>query len=89
MKNLFQHVGKVVDEDTFGEDIIKIKDGIKSQTNQATACFKLFQQFPQAGAYFADWYIKGREQLDRCIWTDYDAKKAARDAILFQTDDKK
>ena len=42
MKNLFEHVGKVVGEDTFDKDITQIKDGIKCKTNQAIACFKLF-----------------------------------------------
>ena len=89
MKDLFEHVGKVEAEDTFEAAVEKIKNGIKSQTNQATARFKLFQQMPQSGAHFADWYVKLREQSDRCLWTGYDAKMAARDAILFQTDDQK
>ena len=37
MKNLFEHVGKVVAEDIFDEAITKIKDGMTCQTNQATA----------------------------------------------------
>ena len=28
-----------------------------------------------------------KDQADRCIWMGYGAKQAARDALLFQTDD--
>jgi len=37
----------------------------------------------------AEWYTKVKEQADRCVWTGYDSKAAARDAILYQTDAKK
>ena len=88
MKNLFDHVGLVEAADTFDNAIDKITNGTKRQTNQATARFKLFQQMPQSGQHFAEWYIKVKEQADRCVWTDYNAKSAARDAILYQTDSK-
>ena len=88
MKSLFDHVGLVEAADTFDNAIQKITDGIKQQTNQATARFKLFQQMPQGGQHFAEWYIKVKEQADRCVWTGYNAKSAARDTILYQTDSK-
>lgn len=34
------------------------------------------------------WHVKVKEQADRCVWTGYDSKAAARDAILYQTDNK-
>ena len=43
---------------------------------------------PQGGNHFAEWYVKVKEQADRCVWTNYDAKAAARDAILYQKDSK-
>ena len=64
----------------------KIEEGIKAQTNQATARFKLFTKMPQGGLSFAEWYPKVKDQAERCIWDNYDAKQPARDAILFQTD---
>ena len=82
---LYEHVGVVVDEDTFDAAITKIEAGIKGQTNQATARFKLFTKMPQGGLTFGEWYPKVKDQAERCIWTNYDAKQAARDAILFQT----
>ena len=89
MCTLFEHTGKVEAEDTFDRAVEKIEEGIKQQTNQATARFKLFTKMPQGGGSFAQWYPTVREQADRCVWTDYDAKQAARDALLFQTSDTK
>jgi hypothetical protein len=89
MRNLLGHVGQVLEQDTFNQAITKVEQGIKQKTNQATSCFKLFQQMPQNSKHFAEYYPKVREQAERCIWTGYDAKMAARDAILFQTDNKK
>jgi hypothetical protein len=89
MTRLFEHVGLVVDADTFDQAINKVELGVKKQTNQATARFKLFQQMPQGGDKFAQWFTRVREQADRCNWENYGAKEAARDAILFQTDSKK
>ena len=43
---------------------------------------------PQGGQHFAEWYVKVKEQADRCVWTGYGAKSAARDAILYQTNSK-
>ena len=79
MKSLFDHVGGVSDADTFEQAVNKVSEGIQKQTNQATARFKLFQQMPQGGHCFAEWYMKVKEQADRCVWTGYDAKAAARE----------
>ena len=89
MEKLFNHVGLVEAADTFERSLEKVLEGIKKQTNQASARFKLFQQMPQNGSNFVSWYSSVKEQADRCTWTGYDAKMAARDAILFQTDNKR
>ena len=86
---LFEHVGVVTDGDTFKQAVDKVEAGIKAQTNQATARFKLFTKMPQGGRTFAEWYPKVKDQAERCVWTGYDARQAARDAILFQTDSAK
>ena len=44
---------------------------------------------PQGGTPFTEWFPKVKDQADRCIWKVYDAKQAARDAILFQTESTK
>ena len=89
MTVLFEHVGNVQVADTFDAAVEKVRAGIKAQTNQATARFKLFTKMPQGGLPFAEWYPKVKDQADRCIWANYDAKQAARDALLFQTDNSK
>ena len=89
MTRLFEHVGLVVDGDTLDQAISKVELGVKKQTNQATARFKLFQQMPQRGDKFGQWFTRVREQADRCNWENYGAREAARDAILFQTDSKR
>ena len=52
MERLFEHVGVVLDGDTYNKAIAKIEAGIKKMTNQATARYKLFQEMPQDGQPF-------------------------------------
>ena len=89
VRTLFDHVGMVVDSDDWKDALKKVSDGIKLQTNQAAARYKLMQKLPQNDQCFAEWFPKVKEQASRCNWAGYDEKKAARDAILFQTEDKK
>ena len=89
MEKLFDHVGKVQEEDTFQKALNKVQNGIKGLTNQATARYKLFQEMPQDGQVFSTWAQLVVEQADRCDWQNYDKDKAARDAILYQLDDVK
>ena len=89
MNKLFEHVGAVTDGDSYVKAMDKVEQGIKGLTNQATARFKLFQEMPQDGRGFREWSQLVVEQANRCDWTGYDQSKAARDAILFQMEDKK
>ena len=89
MNKLFEHVGGVIDGDSYIGAMDKVEQGIKLLTNQATARFKLFQEMPQDGRGFREWSQLVVEQANRCDWTNYDKSKAARDAILFQMEDKK
>ena len=75
--------------DNWAESLEKVSQGIKQQTNQAAARFKLMQKMPQSDSYFPEWYPRVKEQAERCIWQGYDGSMAARDAILLQTQDKK
>jgi hypothetical protein len=65
MKMLFEHVGKVVEGDTFDGALEKIEAGVKRQTNQSVARFQLMQQSPQSGRHFADWFPRVREQAEK------------------------
>ena len=89
MNKLFEHVGGMIDEDTYIEAMDKVEQGIMLLTNQVTARFKLFQEMPQDGRGFREWSQLVVEQANRCDWSQYDKSKAARDAILFQMEDKK
>ena len=74
VRTLFDHVGQTLDTDSWQETLDKVSAGIKKQTNQAAARFKLMQKMPQAGQCFADWYPRVKEQAERCDWTGYDYK---------------
>ena len=89
MVSLFDHVGKVTDGDTFDQAVTKIEEAIKAQTNKAMAKYKLFMGLPQEGEAFSTWWTQIQEQADKCDFTGYDVKMAARDAILFQTSNNK
>ena len=89
MERLFEHVGGVVAADNYGKAVKKVEEGIKKLTNQATARYKLFQEMPQDGQPFDGWSQLIKEQANRCDWAAYDSSRAARDAILFQMDDRK
>ena len=43
---------------------------------------------PQGRQCSAEWYMKIKEQAERFLRTGYDAKAAATDAVLYQTDGK-
>ena len=84
-----KHTGGVLETVSFGGAVDKVRQGVKRQTNQASARFKLFQQMAQPGKSFSKWFPELKEQAERCDWTNYDAKAAARYVILFQFDDRK
>ena len=66
IRTLFDHVGTVLDTDSWLESLAKVTAGIKGQTNQAAARFKLMQKMPQNGQCFAEWYPKVIDQAERC-----------------------
>ena len=82
---LFEHVGKVEEADSYQEAVDKVIEGIRKQTNQALARFRLLNQMPQQKSAFAEWYPKIRDQAGRCVWAGYKEDSAARDMILIQT----
>ena len=80
---------EAVPADTFEQAVSKIRKGIQGQTNQAMAKFKLFKEMPQRSKNFAEWWPDILEQAERCDWSNYNTERAARDAILYQTLNKK
>ena len=71
VRTLFDHVGIVTVTDNLEKSLGKVTAGIKKQTNQAAAKFKLIQKMPQSDSCFAEWYPLVKEQAERCNWVGY------------------
>ena len=52
MVDLFEHVGKVKDEDTYQAALEKIRKALKGRGNRTAAVFKLFTGMPQGEKTF-------------------------------------
>ena len=61
---LFDHVGKVVDWDTFEGAVKKIKGAMVKQTNQAMINYKLFTRMAQEEELFSAWWTTIKEQAE-------------------------
>ena len=85
MKNLFQHVGKVQEADTYADTIKKIKDGLIGRTNQAVQRNMLISNFPQGSKTFEKWSQEISNDAQLIDYLNYDWKQATVDAILLQT----
>ena len=85
MKDLFQHVGGVLEEDTFDQTITKISNGLKSRTNSVVQQNLLLASFPQGTKTFDRWSKEITNAAKLTDYTNYNWKQAAVDAILLQT----
>ena len=85
MQDLFKHVGKVLDGDTYQQAINKITDALKKRGNRSAAVFKLFTRMNQGGKTFESWYKEVYEAAKRIDWTGYGAETATVDALIMQT----
>ena len=89
MQDLFKHVGKVLDADTYQQAIDKIVAALKKRGNRSAAVFKLFTRMNQGGKTFDSWYKDVYEAAKRIDWTGYGAETATVDAIIMQTTSQK
>ena len=55
LESLWDHVGRVCENDSFKTTLKKVEDGIKKQTNQAVSRHKLFTKLPQEEKVFSVW----------------------------------
>ena len=85
MVDLFKHVGKVTDEDTYEAAMGKIRKALKGRGNRTAAVFKLFTGMPQGEKIFDAWHKKVYEAAKQVDWEGYNAEVAAMDAIVMQT----
>ena len=84
-QDLFQYVGKVLEEDTYVQAVEKIKAALKGRENRTCAVFKLFHGHPQGISLFDSWHKEVLKAAQLIDWTDYESNKAAVDAIIMQT----
>ena len=85
MKDLFQHVGGVLEEGTFDQTITKISNGLKSRTNSVVQQNLLLASFPQGTKTFDRWSKEITNAAKLIDYTKYNWKQAAVDATLLQT----
>ena len=85
MKNLFQYVGKVEDDNTYAQAIEKIKKGLSDRTNKVGQRNLLLADFPQGTKSFEKWSQEISNSAKLISYEDYDWKQAAVDGILLQT----
>ena len=83
--DLFQHVGGVLEEDTFQTTIEKITNGLKSRTNSVVQRNLLLANFPQGSKTFERWSKEVSKAAKLIDYSNYGWKQAAVDVILLQT----
>ena len=89
MKNLFQHVGKVLDTDTYNEAVKKITDDLSDRTNKIVQRNMLLSSYPQGSKSFEKWSQEISNVAKLISYDNYDWKQAAVDAIILQTSNSK
>ena len=85
MVDLFKHVGKVNDGDSYDAALEKIRKALKGRGNRTASVFKLFTGMPQGEKTFDAWHKKVYEAAKQVDWDGYNAEVAAVDAIVMQT----
>ena len=84
MVDLFKHVGKVNDENTYEAAMQKIRKALRGRGNRTAAVCKLFTGIHQSQKTFDAWH-KVYEAAKQVEWDGYNAERAAVDAIVMQT----
>ena len=85
MKNLFNHVGKVLTTDSYEQTKTKIRDALTGRTNQVVQRNMLLSNHPQGSKTFEKWSQEIANSAQLIDYTNYDWKQATVDAICLQT----
>ena len=85
MQNLFDHVGMVVEADTFDQAINKITNALKGRTNNVVQRNFLLTRHPQGTKSFEKWSMEISNAAKLIDYTNFDWKMAAVDAMVLQT----
>ena len=89
MRTLYDHVGKVLADDTFDATVTKITNGLTARTNKVVQRNMLLTAFPQGSKSFEKWTLEISQAAKLISYTNYDWQQAAVDAILLQTSNTK
>ena len=89
MQSLFDHVGKVVDADSFDDAVAKIENALKSRTNNVVQRNMLLTRYPQGAKSFEKWSVEVSNAAKLIDYSNYDWKMAVVDAIVLQTSNEK
>ena len=81
MEDLFKHVGKVQEDDSYAQAVNKIREALKKRGSRSAAVYKLFSKNPQGSTSFDEWHRVVYEGAKRIDWTGYGPETAAVDAI--------
>ena len=85
MKNLFNHIGRVLDTDTYEQAIAKIIKGLQDRTNDVVQRNMLLSNYPQGTKSFEKWSQEISNAAQLINYDNYNWKKAAVDAMVLQT----
>ena len=89
MRDLFQHVGYVTNEDDYKTSIDKIRKGLQSRTNAVVHRNFLFANFPQGTKSFESWSKEISNAAKLINLEGYDWKQATVDSMILQTSNPK
>ena len=85
MRNLFIHVGKVVDTDSYDDAVKKINDALTKRTNGVVQRNMLFSNHPQGSKSFERWSQEISNAAKLINYDNYNWETAAVDAMMLQT----
>ena len=89
MQNLFDHIGKVTDSDSFDQAIAKIENALKGRTNSIVQRIMLFDKIFKRIKKFDKWSIEVSNAAHLIDYSNHNWKMAVVDAIILQTSNNK
>ena len=89
MQTLYEHVGKVLEADTFIEAVDKIEAALQARTNKVVQRNLLLTRHPQGSKSFERWSVEISNAAKLIDYTNYNWEMAAVDAMILQTSNSK
>ena len=85
MKNLFQHVGNVLEKDTFEEAVKKIENGPEASTNKVVPQNMLLSNLPLGAKSFERWSQEISNAARFINYNNFNWTQAAVNVMILQT----